>query len=81
MKLLPLAATRKLLQQVKLSPDQGDIAASKAVLARTTNADGNKFAQIMEYHHTRAANKLLASASAEKLCVGRRLVFFGPLPW
>ena len=44
MNLLPLAATRTLLQQVKLSPDQGDIAASKAVLTRTTNADVKKFA-------------------------------------
>ena len=49
--------------------DNWEIASSKAVLASTKNADVKKFAQMMVDHHTRATEKLMASAKAAQLSV------------
>ena len=44
--------------------DSWEIASSKAVLAKTKNADVKKFAQMMVDHHTRGTEKLMAAAKA-----------------
>lgn len=50
--------------------DAWEIASSKAVLAKSNNADVKKFAQMMVDHHTRATEKLMASAKAGQLEAG-----------
>jgi putative membrane protein len=50
--------------------DKWEIDASQAILASTKSAEIKKFAQMMVNHHTRASEKLMASAKAGKLSVG-----------
>jgi putative membrane protein len=50
--------------------DMWEIASSKAVLQNTKNADVKKFAQMMVDHHTRATQKLMASAKAGQISAG-----------
>jgi putative membrane protein len=47
--------------------DMFEIESSKAVLAKSNNADVKKFAQMMIDHHTRASEKLMAAAKEAKV--------------
>lgn len=50
--------------------DNWEIASSKAVLAKTENADVKKFAQMMIDHHGKATEKLMAAAKAGQTNAG-----------
>lgn len=50
--------------------DSWEIASSKAVLAKTQNADVRKFAQMMIDHHSKATEKLMTAAKAGQISAG-----------